>query len=86
MARRDIGPPRHRIEPAQYRIDFAVSLAETAALDGGKHVALEQHAFGPLRREHGGIVFWQTHEMLTPPLQCADDRQSSDRDRPVRAR
>jgi hypothetical protein len=44
------------IEPAQHRIDFTVSIAETAALDGRKHVALQQDAFGPTRRQNRGVI------------------------------
>jgi hypothetical protein len=40
MAGREIGPPRDLVEPTQHRIDFAGAVAEAAALDRGKHVAL----------------------------------------------
>src|ERR1700738_1605477 len=86
MARREIGPPRHLIEPAQHRVDFAAIAAKPAAFDRRKHVALQQHALDPARRQHCGIIFGQAHEMLTPPLLGAGYRQSSDRDRPAPAR
>ncbi len=56
MARRQVGPPRHLIDPAQYRIDVAICRSEAAALDRGEHVALEQYAFGPSRRQNLGVV------------------------------
>jgi len=84
MARDDVGPPRRLIEPAQHRIDFAVAPAKAAALDRGKHVAFQQNAFGPLRRQNGGVVFGQTHEGLTPPQRYAGCRRSIDRDRRAR--
>src|SRR5467141_1220898 len=87
MARRDKGPPRHLIEPAQHGIDFAAVQTKPAALDGGKHVALQQYAFDPLRRQNSGVIPGQTHETLTPPppLQ-AGYRRSSDRDPTMRGR
>src|ERR1700720_4650498 len=63
MARRNGGPARHLIEPAQHRVDFARFAAKAAALDGREHVALQQHAFGPLRRERRCVVLGQTHEV-----------------------
>ena len=45
--RQTAAPPRHLIEPAQHRIDFAVVGAEAATLDGRKHVALEHDAAAP---------------------------------------
>src|SRR6202040_1148013 len=63
MARRNGGPPRHLIEPAQHRVDFARFAAKAAALDGREHVALQQHAFGPLRRKRRCVVPGQTHEV-----------------------
>ena len=57
MARERIRPPRHLIEPAQHRVDLAGIVAKAAALDGREHVALQQHAFGPARRQNGGVVF-----------------------------
>jgi hypothetical protein len=85
-ARREIGPPWHLIEPTQHRIDLACLAAKAAAFDRGEHVALQQDAFGPSRRQCRGVVFRQTHEMLTPPLQSAGCRLSSDRDRTMRER
>ena len=85
MAGERIGPGRHLIEPAQHRVDLAGIVAETAAFDGREHVALQQHAFGPARRQNGGIVFGQAHDVTPPPLH-EDDRRSSDRDRQGRER
>ena len=81
-------PPRHLIEPPQHRVDLAVLAAKAAALDGRKHVALEQHAFGPARRQHRGVVFRQTHEnsrrrrdaqMLADPAVEVGQRPGADR-------
>ena len=85
MAGERIGPRRHLIEPAQHRVNLAGILAKAAAFDGREHVALQQHAFGPSRRQNGGVVFGQAHGVTPPPLR-ADDRRSSDRDRPGRER
>jgi hypothetical protein len=49
MARWHIRPPRHLVDPAQDRVDFAISISEAAALHGREHVAFEEDAFGPLR-------------------------------------
>jgi hypothetical protein len=38
-------PPRHAVEAAQHRFDLAGLGAETAAFDGGEHIALEHDAF-----------------------------------------
>jgi len=85
MPRRNIGPPRHLIEPAQHRIDFAGLPAVAAALDGGEHVALQQHAFGPFCGQRCGVLSRQRHEVvlkndrarryqLTRRPECADNR------------
>src|ERR1700680_1236762 len=63
MPRRNGGPPRHLIEPAQHRVDFARAAAKAAALDGRENVALQQHAFGPLRGERCCVVPGQIHEV-----------------------
>jgi hypothetical protein len=57
MAGERIGPQRHLIEPAQHRVHLAGIVAKPAAFDGREHVALQQHAFGPSRRQSGGVVF-----------------------------
>ena len=71
-------------------VDFAagcaIDLAKAAALDGRKNVALEQDAFGPSRRQHGGIVLGQAHDGLTPLPQTAGCLRSIDRDRSARGR
>src|ERR1700754_771118 len=61
MTGKEIGPPRHLVEPAQYRIDFPILAVKPPTLDGGKHVALQQNAFGPTCRQNGGIFFGQAH-------------------------
>ena len=86
MARRKVGPPWHLVEPPQHRVDLAGVAAKVAALDRGKHIALEQHAIGPSRRQNSGVVFGQTHGGLTPPPGYAGRRQSIDRDRPAPGR
>jgi hypothetical protein len=68
MPRQNEGPPRHLVEAAQYGVDLAAVAAEASALHGREHVALQQHAFDPARRQHFGVVLRQTHELLTPPL------------------
>jgi hypothetical protein len=67
MARQKKGPPWNLIDPAQNCVDIAVSLSETATFDRGEHVALEQHALHPSRRQSFGIFLWQTHQTLTLP-------------------
>ena len=49
-------PPRHAVEPAQHRVDLAGLGAKAAALDGGKHVALEHDAGMPAAVQFVGDV------------------------------
>ena len=63
MARDEIRPPGHPIDPAQDRVDFAIRVAEAATLNGREHVAFEKNAFGPLRRQDCGVVSWQAHDI-----------------------
>ena len=48
-------PPRHLVEAAQHGIDIAIVGAKAAALDGGKHVALEDGAAVPAIAEFGVV-------------------------------
>ncbi len=56
--RQSPAPPRHAVKPAQHRLDLAALGAKAAALDGGKHVALEHDAGMPAAaRVRSGLSF-----------------------------
>src|SRR5262249_5697751 len=87
MARQHAAPPRHLVDPAQHRFDFACRRSEPAALHGRERVALEHDRAPPAAGDFARICrHHRRYSAATARLSPAIQRSRSASARAVSAR